>query len=258
MQAFEDSGLDIASVRVVPSKTQSLSERLQDIEYDIAMDARLLYPWLTSGAATIGRSESIRKVMANHSLFFSGGDIELGTLARRMGMKVGHLPFLFFTDVPESLRGWFRQRARGWCIGGFRLACVNPLSAGVRAPFFAFYQTFVVYGLLPFRWYEAVVRPHFLVIVWLVYSAALFALGPRTFKWWKLLFPIYAFAQVMIAVPIGVAFYAKYAIRTRHLGRIRLRPEPILPPVIDLTEVLERLDVREGRTAQAIPETSLR
>jgi hypothetical protein len=228
--AFESSGFDVASVRVMPStRLRTLAQRMQRYEYSLAMDARWIYPWLTSGAAMIGRSSSMLRIMSSHSLFFSGGDIEVGKLARLMGMKVGHLPFQFFTDVPDTLRKWFRQRANGWCLGQFRHAVVNADRPGLRAPFFCFYQTLVVYVLLPFRWYETLRQPAILLLVWLVYSVFLFLFSPRTFQLWKLLFPIYAFVQVMFAVPIGIVRYVSHSMRTRNWGRIRVRPEPEIP-----------------------------
>ena len=221
--AFEDSGLDVSSVRVVPSKTDTLAERLQNVEYELAMDARLLYPWLTSGAATIGRSDAMLRIMANHSLFFSGGDIELGKLARMLGLRVGHLPFLFLTDVPDTLQAWFRQRSKGWCIGKFRHSIVNLDRPGWRSPFFTFYSTFVIYGLLPFRWWESITRPWILAVVWAVYCVLLFLIAPRRFRLWTMAFPIFAYVQVMFAIPLGGYQYCRYAIRTGHLGRIKIR-----------------------------------
>jgi len=48
--------LDIASFRVLPKTLTTLAERLQHFEYALSMNARKVYPWLISGAATVGRT----------------------------------------------------------------------------------------------------------------------------------------------------------------------------------------------------------
>lgn len=247
--AFERAGFDVASVRVLPSRRVTLAERLQSIEYEVSMDARHAYPWLTSGAATIARTPAIRRIMATHTLFFSGGDIEVGQLARRMGLKVGHLPVDFYTDVPSTLRAWYRQRARGWCIGGFRLGIVNADVPGVSAPFFVLYQTGAVYLLLPLRWYEIVFHPELLLGVWLVYSVVVLLAFVRRFRPWMLLYPVFSLAQVMCAVPQGIAAYLSYVARTRRVGRIRVRR-----PVVGAAFELDTEPGNEGAAlAEAVP-----
>src|SRR3989344_818413 len=108
--AMEEKGYDIASIKVLPSKRETVMENLQGVEYDIAMQARLLYPWLTSGAGMIANREVMVSIMRNHSLFFNGGDVEIGKLADMMGYKVGHLPMVFYTDIPETFKKWSKQR----------------------------------------------------------------------------------------------------------------------------------------------------
>jgi len=78
--AMEKNQLDLVSVKVIPSKRNTVMENLQYIEYEIAMKSRRIYPWLTSGAAMIGKRETMVKIMEKHSLFFNGGDIEIGKL----------------------------------------------------------------------------------------------------------------------------------------------------------------------------------
>jgi hypothetical protein len=64
------------------------------------MRSRLIYPWLTSGAGMVGKRDVLVSIMNNHSLFFNGGDIEIGKLDDMMGYKVGYIPMVFYTDVP--------------------------------------------------------------------------------------------------------------------------------------------------------------
>jgi hypothetical protein len=70
--AMERDNLDLASLRVIPSKKETVTENLQAIEYHIAMKSRRIYTWLTSGAAMIGKRKSLIKIMDKHSLFFNG------------------------------------------------------------------------------------------------------------------------------------------------------------------------------------------
>jgi hypothetical protein len=64
--AMEENSFDLASVRVLPSRRETVMEQLQGIEYDIAMRGRLLYPWLTSGAGMIAKTEVMNAVLENH------------------------------------------------------------------------------------------------------------------------------------------------------------------------------------------------
>ena len=77
--AMRARGLDVASVRLVPSNgKRSILTRLQSYEYRLAMRLRIIAPWLVSGACHAGRTSVVREIMARHSLFFQGNDVELG------------------------------------------------------------------------------------------------------------------------------------------------------------------------------------
>ena len=81
--AMRARGLDVASVRLVPSNgKRSILTRLQSYEYRLAMRLRIIAPWLVSGACHAGRTSVVREIMARHSLFFQGNDVELGVLVR--------------------------------------------------------------------------------------------------------------------------------------------------------------------------------
>jgi hypothetical protein len=111
---------DLASVRVLASKQDTIMEKLQAVEYDLAMDARKIYPWLTSGACMVAKTDVIKDIMRHHSLFFSGGDIEIGKLAGILKYKIGHIRFEFYTDVPSTFKAWFKQRM-AWFGGAFAM-----------------------------------------------------------------------------------------------------------------------------------------
>jgi hypothetical protein len=219
---FNERNYDIASVRVLPSETKTVMEKLQNIEYQLAMDCRKIYPWLTSGAGMIAKSSVMRNIMHHHSFFFNGGDIEIGKIATVLKYHVGHIPFVFRTDVPPSFRGWFRQRI-AWCGGAFRHAIVNMVNQAWRSPFMFFYMTVLVYFLLPIRVYEIIVFPWILLILAVIYWILLLAIHWREFSWTFFLFPLYAFIQVMIIIPIGMIYYFVMVWETRNWGLIRVR-----------------------------------
>lgn len=219
---FAREGYDICSVRVLASRKKTLAEKLQSIEYELAMENRKVYPWLTSGASMIAKTDVIRKIMNHHSLFFSGGDIEIGKLAKILKYHVGHIPFNFYTDVPETFRAWFKQR-RAWFGGGFRHNIVNLHQYVWRHPFFFLYTTVIVYLFTPLRWYVAIQHPLMIPVVIVIYWILLLVFRHRHWEWYYLLFPIYALFQVMIIIPFGVFRYIEMAYTSRNLGIIKLR-----------------------------------
>ncbi len=58
----------------------------------------------------VGKTSVFKEIMETHSLYFSGGDAEMGILARMMKKKIGFIDFKVFTAVPETLGKWFKQR----------------------------------------------------------------------------------------------------------------------------------------------------
>lgn len=239
---FKTSNLDIASVRILASKEATLSEKLQAIEYELAMDARRIYPWLTSGAAMIAKTKVIDHIMSNHSLFFSGGDIEIGKLSRLLGYKVGHIPAVFYTDVPETLKAWFKQRI-AWCGGGFRHAVINMHSFTWRHPMFFLYVTVIVYLLTPFRWYEAIIHPQIILLVIVLYWILLFIFHWKKRSWVFFIFPLYALVQVMIIIPLGILRYFKMAYTSRNIGLIKVRRRKIAHGRIRTTIMVRDINI---------------
>ncbi len=220
--AVDENDLDIASVRVLASRRKTLIEKLQAVEYELAMDARRVYPWLTSGACMAAKTSVIKDIMSHHSLFFSGGDIEIGKLAKMLKYNVGHIAFRFYTVVPSTFRSWFKQRM-AWFGGGFRHAIVNLHQYTWRHPLFYFYTTFLVYLLCPLRWYEIIAHPEIVLIVVALYWGMIFFFHFRRVRWFYILFPFYALLQVMVLVPCGVYTYFKMATSANNAGFIKLR-----------------------------------
>ncbi len=224
MGTFRDLDFDLSSVRVIASKQNTLAEKLQSIDYELAMDARKIYPWLTSGACMIAKTKVIKEIMHHHSLFFQGGDIEIGKLAKMLGFKVGHISYKFYTDVPETFTAWFRQR-RAWAAGGFRHAIVNMHQFSWKQPMFFLYSTVFVWGLTPLRWYEVVNYPSILLAIILLYLVFVLVFHWRERKWYYLLFPMYALFHVLFVLPLGVILYFRMAHTAKNMGFIKFRKE---------------------------------
>jgi len=225
MGRFVGHNYDLASVRILPSGDSTIMERLQSIEYKLAMDARKSYPWLTSGACMIAKTAVLQQALCHHSHFFQGGDIEIGKLTRMLGYTVGHIDTEFLTDVPKTFQAWFKQRV-AWSSGDFRHAIININSYSWRHPLFFLYFTVVVYGMMPVRLWLTFTQPLILPMVIVVYWMLLFALLPRHYRSKDLLmFPFYAMVQCLIIAPLGILYYFQTVYRHRNVGIIRLRAD---------------------------------
>ncbi len=219
---MERKKFDIASVRVLVAKRETLIQKLQAVEYDLSMDARKIYPWLTSGAATVGKTSAFRKIMKHHSLYFQGGDIEVGRLAIMMNLPVGHIPFSFYTDVPRTFRAWWKQR-QAWFGGGFRHSVINFHSHGLKYPLFSFYNSVLVFFTLPLRWYEVIQRPMVIPIIIILYWVLILVFHWKEKEWYYIFFPFYSLLQIMVLVPLGACMYFKMSFRSQNVGLIKLR-----------------------------------
>lgn len=219
--AMEEENIDVASVKVRVRSPETLIEKLQKIEYDIAMTARQYRPWLTSGACCISKTSALREIMHNHSLYFAAGDIEVGVLARLMKFRVAHANFNVDTVVPSSFKAWFRQR-RMWCCGGFRTSVIN-FDKHLSSPLYLFYTAVLVYGWLAKRWLTLVHVPWVLPVMILFYIPVTFLGNWRNRDWYMFIFPLYAVIQVFILMLLGIARYIYLLIRYRVTGRIQVR-----------------------------------
>jgi len=219
--AIDGAGYDLASVNVVPSSAESSMAKLQRIEYYLAMRTRNFRPWLTSGACIVGRTETMRLVMDNHTTFFYGGDIEIGKQGKTVG-RVCHLNFNVATEVPSSFAGWFKQRI-GWWAGSFRLGIVN-IDKNLRSPLWLFYGSVIIWGLLGLRWFDAFKNWYVLGLLFLLYQPLNLAVGWRFRSRWLLLYPLYAFFQSLVLPPFGFVRYVRHAWKTKNAGRLKRIP----------------------------------
>ncbi|MDT4989677.1 MAG: hypothetical protein QOI74_3771 [Micromonosporaceae bacterium] len=229
--AFITAGYDVASLRTLPSRHDTVLERLQDLEYSIAMDIRRGYPWLTSGAGYLGKTAVLRTVLATHTLFSYGEDIELGKLARMMRFRVGHIPFRLYTDVPATPWRWLRQRIV-WAAGSFRHDVVNAHRYSWRHPSYFLYNTVILFLLSPLRWYSVIAVPWSVPLIVVAYWLFLFTVFWRRRSVILLLFPLYTLVQVMVLTPLGVVAYLATAARSRTVGLIRVRQRPVATPPV--------------------------
>jgi hypothetical protein len=217
--------LDLASVPIMPSAgCRSWLGRLQWLEYRLAMQIKYLCPFMLSGACHVARTEVLTDVMTSHSLFFQGNDVETGLLAERLGYRVGFIPFIVHTDVPERLRPWLRQRL-AWAGGQFRLFIVNIRFARWHPLLWA-YGTGVTWAALALRWQQvghlnwriAAAMVGYALLVLFLYSRK----GAQG-AWWVLAMPAYVLVHAFVIVPLGIAWYAKMAIGARNPGWITTR-----------------------------------
>ncbi len=222
--AMEENNFDIASVKVLPSKRNTPMEHLQGVEYDIAMQARLVYPWLTSGAGMIAKREVMISIMKNHSLFFNGGDVEIGRLADMMGYKTGHIPITFYTDVPKTFRVWVKQRF-SWMCGMFRHSIIN-FDHNLKHPFHFIYYTFMIYFLIPFKVIELLTKPLLIPGIIAMYMVITYIANWKVRSKWMLIFPFYALFQVIVIIWFGAYRYINTVLKSKNIGKIHMHHNP--------------------------------
>ena len=222
--AFAASGRDVGSVPLGVSNPDTVLGRLQRIEYAMAMRLRRVMPWMVSGGCHVARREVHAELMARHSLFFQGNDVELGLLALGSGYTVGHLDFLVPTAVPDTLRSWWRQRL-AWAGGEFRIMVVN-IRLGLRHPWLWCYGLVITFLMAPVRLWWLPRSGWVLVAVLVCYTVAAAVINRAVRDPVVLLYPFYALLYSTVLVPLGLVTYLQMAVRSRNAGVIRPRREP--------------------------------
>jgi hypothetical protein len=201
VRTFIATNLHIASLRCEVAKPKTVLQILQAFEYKLAMDNRSMDSWLTSGACNIATAGVYQHVFNNHSSFFAGGDIEIGKIAAVMGYRVGHIGFTFLTEAPATFSDWYSQRLI-WFAGGFRHHVANIGSFGWYHFFMLFYNSAVIYLLLPLRWIEVINYPATLILMLLISWTYTFVLvAGRSWRKEYLLLPFYSLFQTMWVIP---------------------------------------------------------
>jgi cellulose synthase/poly-beta-1,6-N-acetylglucosamine synthase-like glycosyltransferase len=242
--SVEGAGADLSSVKVTVSRRETLIEKLQAVEYDMSMLGRHNRAWMTSGACMIARTSALRGILASHSFWFPGEDIETGVIAKHFQLAVRHLDMRFYTDAPETFRAWLRQRMMWWS-GSFRMAFVNG-DQTLRFPLTFVYTCCVVWLLWVAKWHELIDLRHIAAIlpfVVLLYTGVCFFSNWSVRSRWMVIYPYYALLQALVLPPLGALYYAhlwrkrgslkppgRYRIgfrrRELHLGDWLHRPDP--------------------------------
>jgi len=237
--AADLAGADICSIKCAVANRTNVVTKLQALEYRIAMLCRHFRPWLTSGACFLGRTDALREIMARHSTWTPGEDIETGRTALALRMRVFHLDMVVHTDAPDNWRALVRQR-RLWWAGAFRHWWVNVDRNLLHLPVLTTYYLVAVWASLYFKWWttlspEAVVSS--LPIVYAAYVFATVTSNLRVLSPWMIVFPFYALAQVLVMPPLGALKYIELARQRRQVGRYRFgfRREAVLRDVWRVT-----------------------
>ncbi len=220
VRTFIQSNLHIASLRCEVASPKTVLGVLQEFEYKVAMDNRSMDSWLTSGACNIATVSTYATVFKQHSSFFAGGDIEIGKIASVMGFRVGHINFKFYTEAPEKFSEWYQQRII-WFAGGFRHHVVNIGSFGWYHFFMLFYNSALIYLLMPLRWIEFINFPATLfMLLGISWLYTFILLAGKSWRPEYLLLPFYSFFQTMWVIPRAVIKYIQLAWQHRSFGKI--------------------------------------
>jgi hypothetical protein len=212
-------GLDIASIRLVTSRADTLLTRLQRFEYRLAMQLRTIFPWMISGACHVAKTSVLSDIMDRHSLFFQGNDVEIGLIAHVRRYKIGHVPFEVTTNVPETAKGWMRQRL-AWAGGEFRLFIVNCRFI-LQHPFVWIYSGLIAILMFPLRWFFIVHPSLPLLISFVLYVVLVLYLHWKWRSAWVLLMPLYVLVSSLVFTPIGIVTYVHMALKHDNWGIIR-------------------------------------
>lgn len=218
--------VDYVSVRVHVSRPQRIVEKIQALEYRMAMRSRRLRPWLSSGACFGGTTTAMTRIFDLHSRWFPGEDLESGRIALALRYRVRHLDLRVETDAPATWRGLYRQR-RSWWAGGFRHAVLNADKNLVHTPIWFLYNTGLVVAAWAFK-----VSPYappmdaVSVLLGLATLMALYTLLTLVVNWserspWILVYAPYALFQVLAMPSLGAFYWARRALEQRHWGRYR-------------------------------------
>lgn len=217
-------GAHICSVKCYVAPPKNMCEQLQFTEYTMAMRTRHYRAWMTSGACILGTTHAYKSVLDRHSLNFAtcGGDIETGQIARNQRMRVRHIDFYVYTEVPSTWRSLFRQRLVWWG-SSFRTVVCNFDSA-VRMPGYLFYYLGLVWIALYWK-VEGDLHPervfYYLPTLMVAYTLACVITNWPVRSRWMILFPYYSLLQAMVMPLAGSMWFVQYAVRHRKNPRFR-------------------------------------
>jgi hypothetical protein len=221
--AADRAGADMCSVKCFVANPSTICEKLQEVEYRMAMLTRHFRPWMTSGACIIVTTHAYLATLQLHALNFGtcGGDIETGRIANHLRMRVRHIDFNVCTKAPGSWYALFRQR-QIWWAASFRSSFLN-FDSSLRMPLFTMYFTVMVW--LAFYWRTSDVARletfRYLPIVIVAYTAICYLSNWQVRSRWMVLFPYYSLAQVVLMPVTGALWCLKYMVVHRTAGRYK-------------------------------------
>lgn len=221
--AAERARADFCSVKCLVASPRTVCERLQAVEYEMAMRTRHFRPWMTSGACIIATVDAYAAALRLHSLNFGtcGGDIETGRAAHHLRMRIRHIDFVVYTRAPDTWRTLYRQRVIWWAAG-FRSAVVN-LDKALRLPLYLTY--FAVCVWLGFFWkWQSLLSIQSLAIVpvlIVLYTVICVVTNWPVRSRLMILFPYYSLFQVLVMPLPGAWWCLRYMALHRTSGRYR-------------------------------------
>ena len=217
------AGADLCSIKCAVGNRTNFVTKLQALEYRMAMLSRHFRPWLTSGACFLARTDALRQIMARHSLWTPGEDIETGRTALALRMRIRHLEMVVHTDAPESWRALFKQR-RLWWAGTFRHWWINIDRNLLHLPVLTSYYLIAIWLTWHLKWWTMLSPGEVVSSLPYLYGAYLFVTltsNLQVASIWMLVFPLYALVQVLVMPVFGALKYFELARRRRRVGRYR-------------------------------------
>jgi hypothetical protein len=219
--AADVAGADLCSIKCAVGNRTKVVTKLQALEYRMAMLSRHFRPWLTSGACFLARTDALRQIMARHSMWTPGEDIETGRTALALRMRIRHLDMVVHTDAPESWTSLFRQR-RLWWAGTFRHWWINLDRNLLHLPVLTSYYLVAIWATWYVKWWTMLSPGALLSSLPYVYCAYLFVTVTANLQVaspWMVVFPFYALVQVLVMPVFGALTYLGLARRRRRVGR---------------------------------------
>jgi len=121
---FFDEGADSVTTSVLVKRKRCLFEKIQDIEYAMVAWTRKMFEFMdaiyvTPGAMSLYRKDVLTKIGGFDERNMAE-DIEIAWRLLKNGYKIRMaLDAKVYTDVPSTMRSWWRQRIR-WNVGGIQ------------------------------------------------------------------------------------------------------------------------------------------
>ena len=220
--AAERAGADFCSVKCLPSGRSNALERIQVLEYEMAMLNRHLRPWASSGACIVATEHAYRAILKLHTLTLGtcGEDMETGRIALHLRMRIRHLDFRVYTSVPGSVGAWWCQR-RIWWAAIVQSSIVNADKTLVQLPLYWIYFALLAMVGAFAKWDALAADWRLLPTILLLYTGLILVANWQVRSRWMIVYPYYAFAQATVMPLFGLQWYVANVSRRGISGRYR-------------------------------------